>query len=43
MKFMDGTLVPDEYMEKLQPLLDAANEAETQFDLDELEEHSGRN
>lgn len=37
MKFMDGTPVPDEYMEKLQPLLDAANEAEEMFDIDYLE------
>jgi len=43
LKFMDGSPVPDEYMNKLQPLLDAANEAERLFTIDELEEYSGRN
>jgi len=32
---MDGSTVPDEYMKKLQPILDAACEAEEKYGIDE--------
>lgn len=40
LKFLDGSTVTDEYLKKLQGMLDGALDAEDEFSLDELEEHA---
>ncbi len=40
MKFIDGSHVPQSYLDTLQGMLDSACEAEEHFTLDELEQES---